>query len=176
MLSISSQTGITYRSKCLPKDQAVRFSLCLQANPLFCDVHLCASKRAHEPRCWFVQFRPVSEERQAEMFARQQLPREERALAEGSRYVWCRDKNRGRAFFWLLSASGEVYEVDAGGRSCSCPDFTYRCQNAPGLRCKHLLALENGLGTVADFQPVPDPDRAARTATARAEIAAIYGR
>src|SRR5207248_8599080 len=140
----------------LPKPHAARFAQCVSANPRFTEVSVGSSSRAKGDACWFVSFRPVSEERQADMAARQQMPREERALTEGSAYVWVLDKDGGRAFFWLMSASGEVYEVDPQGRSCSCPDYRYRCEGT-GLKCKHLVALEAGLGTQQDgFQPAPD--------------------
>lgn len=154
MLSITP-AGITYRTKCLPQPQAERFARCVDANPLFTDVSLNTSTRAKGERCHFVTFRPVNPDRQQDMAVRQQLSREERAMSEGSAYVWALDKDGGRPFFWLMSASGEVYEVDLQGRSCSCPDFQYRCEGA-GLECKHIQALRNGLGTFADFQPVPE--------------------
>src|SRR5256885_16375176 len=104
MLTVSHSAGITYRSKCLPKPKASRFANCVAANPRFTEVSIGHSTRAKGVNCYFVQFRPVSEERQADMVARQQTSREERAISEGSAYVWCRDKDGGRAFFWLLSA------------------------------------------------------------------------
>lgn len=104
------------------------------------------------------------------MHARQQAAREERALAQGSSYLWIRDKNAGRPFFWLLSTSGEVYEVDAQGRSCSCPDHQFRCAPA-GLMCKHVLALRNGLGTVTDFESIPSAED--RRAAALADIGSL---
>jgi hypothetical protein len=154
MLTVSQSAGITYRSKCLPEPKAVQFAKCVAANPRFTEVAIEKSGRAKSASCWFVTFKPVSEERQAAMFACQQTSREERALSEGSAYVWALDKDGGRAFWWLMSASGEVYELDIQGRSCSCPDYTYRCQGA-GLECKHIQALRQGLGRFEGFEPVP---------------------
>jgi len=156
MLTVHHTAGITYRSKCLTEPKAQRFARCLEANARFSDITLCRSNRAKSDTCWFVSFRPVSEERQAQMFSKQQMSREERALTEGSAYVWALDKDAGRAFWWLMSASGEVYELDLRGRSCSCPDYVYRCQGN-GLECKHSQALRHGLGAFADFEPVPEP-------------------
>ena len=153
---VGSPAGISYRTKCLPKLQAERFAKCLAANPRFIDVDITQSLKAKSERCWFVTYRPVSEARQAAMVAMQQESREERALAEGANYVWCLDKDGGRPFYWLMGASGEVYEVDGQGRSCSCPDFVYRCAalkgTRNGLECKHITALRHGLGTVEEFR------------------------
>lgn len=162
--------GLVYRTKLLTTDQAWRFATCLKANSRFTDVLMVHSSRATGPRRYYVAYRPSNPDRQAELTAHQQQSREERALAEGSGYTWVRDGNAARPFFWCLSTSGEVYEVDPKGGTCSCPDFECRCRRA-GISCKHLLALQNGLGTVGDFQPIPTP--ADRRAAARADIASL---
>lgn len=154
MLSLSHR-GLVFRTKMMTPEAAFRFATCLAANPRFEGVAAVRSEKAKGERNTFVQFIPANEERRAEMAAEVQSQREVRAYQEGSEYVWVPDQSPNRRFLWLLSASGEVYEVDAAGRSCSCPDHTYRCAPA-GLKCKHLLALAAGLGTVARFEP-PTP-------------------
>lgn len=150
-MEILSQNGGQFRTKLLTRDQASRFAKCLTANARFGAAEVCESTRAKSPdRRFFVAFAPSNPERREAILTRQQDARTERALGEGSEYVWMQDKDGGRAFLWLLSTSGEVYEVDPGGRSCSCPDFTYRCRPA-GLRCKHLIALSAGLGELRSW-------------------------
>jgi hypothetical protein len=139
-MEIVAQNGqIVYRTKCLTLDAAARFAKCLVANSRFLGVEIAESNRANGDKRWFVQFRPQNPERQAEMRERQQTAREERAQVQ--QFAFCLDKDGGRPFYWCHSlASGEVYQVDAEGRGCTCPDFLHRCQ-PNGLKCKHALAL-----------------------------------
>lgn len=186
MLSISRSAGAYYRTRLLTADRAARFAACLSANAAFCDVAAVRSERAKCDVDHFVSFRPVSRERQAHMLERQQDTREQRAEEQGNSYQWVADKIGyqwvadkigGRGFFWLLSTSGEVYEVHPAG-TCSCPDFHYRCE-PNGLRCKHLIALDQGRGVfLAGFNTIParDPDEQRRGyEAASAEVAAIFG-
>lgn len=157
MISLT-HCGLVYRTKLMQEPQADRFARCLRANPLFGEVTVETSAKAKSDRRFFVAFVPTSAERVDVMRAAVQDARTERALAEGSEYLWFRDSYAGRPFLWLLSASGEVYEVSACGRTCGCPDFHYRCREQ-GLKCKHLVALENGLGAIMD---IPAPVGASR--------------
>jgi hypothetical protein len=140
MQRITNRGSLSYRTKCMELDAAARFARALGANERFTEVSLEESPRAKSSKRWYVQFLPANLERVADMLEREQDARAERARTQ--EFTFCLDKNGGRPFFWCHSAtSGEVYEVDGGGRSCSCPDHLYRCQ-ANGLKCKHVLALE----------------------------------
>jgi predicted nucleic acid-binding Zn finger protein len=149
MLTLSS-AGAGYRTKLMDRPTADRFAACLQANPRFTDVAVCESGRTQNPEVrWFVAYAPASETRQAALASSEQHKRLQTSLEEGSSYVFCLDQDGARPFFYCLNPrSGEVYEVTE--RTCTCPDFHYRCRHA-GLHCKHQLALLNGLGQAASF-------------------------
>src|SRR5438045_465907 len=87
MPTVTQVAGISYRTKCLPKPQAARFASCLTATPRFNEICISESHRAKGDACWFVPFKPISEERQADMAARQQVPREERQVEVLSRGI-----------------------------------------------------------------------------------------
>lgn len=171
--------GLVKRTKLMTSDRAWRFATCLMANRRFQDVAMVHSSKATGERRYFVQFIPSNPERQQDMKNRQEGSRAVRAWNEGSDYIWVPDKNGGRAFYWLLSASGEVYEVEPHSGVCSCPDYQFRCAGA-GIKCKHLLALDLGLGTIERFQPfpaaAPAPTVEERKAAARADIDAVFGK
>ena len=136
----------TYRTKLMVAGEAQRFAACLTANRRFDRVSLQESDRAKHPdRRWFVEYAASNPERVADLTQRQQEARVARARAEGDAYEFIADKDGGRACYWCLSVSGGVYGLDPTARTCTCPDFQYRCQPA-GLVCKHLIALESGLG------------------------------
>lgn len=137
---IALDGAIYFRTRRLRYDQAKRFAVCLQANPRFTDVETVLSQRVRSAANAFVQYRPSNVDRQFEQIDRQQAKRRQKALTEGRCYQWFLDTDGSRPFYWCLSSSGEVYEVDAG--SCSCPDYQFRCRKVYDLRCKHILAYE----------------------------------
>jgi predicted nucleic acid-binding Zn finger protein len=142
-----SFAGAAYRTKLLSATQAQRFAACLQANSSFSAVAVEESPRAKSAdRKHFVSYVPANAARRAEMIEREQDARVVRGFTEGSDYVFCLDDSH--RFFWCLSTSGEVYEVTSA--SCSCPDHTFRCK-PNGLKCKHQIALREGVGTVQSF-------------------------
>ncbi len=140
---IASDGRIFFRTKLLAFEQAQRFALCLQANTTrFCDVDFLLSEKAMGECAYFVQFRPVNEDRQWEQIERQQSARLFRALEEGACYVFALDIDGPRPFYWCFNPkSGETYQTDSG--SCTCPDFHYRCKKLEyaALYCKHIHAL-----------------------------------
>lgn len=134
-----------YRTRLLTRIQADRFSRCLAANPRFTAVEVHESTRAKDPeRSLYITFLPASQSRQAALLGHQHDARQARAQAEGVFYIWAGDPDF--EYWHLLTLSGEVFEVDAEARECSCPDHQFRCKRA-GLRCKHLLAYDANLGT-----------------------------
>jgi hypothetical protein len=134
----------------MPHHRAASFAKALEANPRFEQVDLKQSRQA-KGACYYVTFRPVSEARQAAIERHQQETRQERALAQGGQYLWCRDEG----FVWCLSTSGEVYQVTPS--DCTCPDFAYRCRAVEGMSCKHQMALFLGLGQLTEFD-LPQPE------------------
>jgi hypothetical protein len=67
-------------------------------------------------------------------------------------YTYVRVRRRYRLVNW---ASGNVYDLDAAGRWCTCPSFVwFHCPVQAGGdgRCKHIAALRS-LGLL----PEPDP-------------------
>lgn len=157
-VSVNNRAGVHFRTKLQPQHRALSFAAALDANAKFRDVEVVESRQAKGDLRFFVRFRPVSEARCEVIRAQQQQSRDERALAQGSDYLWCPDKVGGRVFVWCLSTSGEVYEVTPGV-SCTCADFEYRCAGS-GLDCKHLIALSLGLGSLTemDLRPAPRDD------------------
>jgi hypothetical protein len=156
MQSIIGDAAV-FRTQLLTKAKAERFRRCVSANRQYTGAALLESNRAKDPvRRWFVQYRPASQERQAILLANRQRERLDRALQEGPEYVWVEDPDAqpGREFFHCQSVSGEVYEVDARARGCTCGDYLQRCQKL-GLRCKHLLAWDLGLGTLIRKENLP---------------------
>lgn len=136
---ILSKNGAQYRTQTLARERAEQFASCLRANPLFDGVMVYESSRAKHPeRRWYVVYHPASGEAQQNLLNRQEDLRAAKAEAEGQHYLFVEDERTGR-FYYCLSKSGEVYEVNLF--DCSCPDHSYRCR-AAGIRCKHRIALE----------------------------------
>lgn len=140
---IDVRTGdVFFRTRLLPLSLAERFARCLAANATrFINVDVIHSDQAKGARMFFVRYSPVNPDRQADAITREQAKRTARALADGDAYQWFLDVDGRRPFYYCLSTSGEVYEVDAG--SCNCPDYEFRCSRMAhtGLRCKHIEAL-----------------------------------
>lgn len=162
-MQILSHNGCQYRTRLMDRARADRFARCLHAHPHFTGAMVCESDRAKNPvRRYFVAYHPSNPERCADLLQQQEDQRRAKAETEGRDYLFCLDKDGGRPFFWCLSTSGEVYEVDA--HSCTCPDFQHRCLPA-GIKCKHILALEAGNSTVLPGfeavrcpEPQPEPE------------------
>ena len=127
-----------FRTKCMVLAQAARFAKCLEGNSRFLGVEITESTRAKSDKRWFVAFTPSNPERVQAILDRQQDARAQRAAEQTFSFML--DKDGGRPFLWCYShASGETYEVDCQGRSCSCPDHEFRCK-PNGLKCKHQIA------------------------------------
>lgn len=138
MERITSNGSLSYRTKLMEEPKAERFAACLRSNARFTAVALVKSERAKTPK-FFVDFLPSSPECLEAMATRQQDARAERAATQQFSFIL--DKDAGRPFVWCHShSSGEVYELDCQGRSCSCPDHEFRCK-PNGLKCKHQIAL-----------------------------------
>ncbi|WP_226483184.1 SWIM zinc finger family protein [Natrinema amylolyticum] len=74
-------------------------------------------------------------------------PRTRRALSEG---MDVRFATLG-ARYEVVSVSGNTYEVDIEGETCTCPDFEYR---QPDDGCKHLRRVDLEIRT--GLVPAPD--------------------
>jgi hypothetical protein len=136
-MEILSRHGAQYRTKLLAEAHAQQFASCLRANALFSGVMVYESERAKHPeRRFFVVYHPSDSDACAAILQRQQERRAAQARAEAGDYLIV--PNVDRRFFWVQSASGEVYEVT--DFSCSCPDYEFRCREA-SIRCKHQLVL-----------------------------------
>ena len=137
-MEILSRNGAQYRTKLLTEAHAQQFASCLRSNTLFTGVMVYESDRAKHPeRRFYVVYHPSDPDACAAILERQQQQRADKARAEADEYLIVPDE--GGRFFWVQSASGEVYEVT--DFSCTCPDAEFRCKEA-GIRCKHSLALE----------------------------------
>lgn len=142
------QTGeIRFRTRLLSFTQAERFGKCLRGNDRFRDVAVNLSEQARSERAYFVTFAPVNRDRVADMVDRQQETRTERAEREGADYRYFLDTDAVRPFYWVLSTSGETYELDSG--ECSCPDYQFRLKKADwtGIKCKHICEMIRRFGT-----------------------------
>jgi len=138
MERIANDGQLSYRTKLMELPRAAAFARALGANDLFTAVEIETSSRAKSERKYFVTFLPSNPERVQDMLDRQQDARAERAAEQ--EFTFLLDKDGGRPYLLCWShTSGEVYDVDVHGRSCSCPDHEFRCK-PNGLRCKHALA------------------------------------
>jgi len=135
----------------MDRPAADRFAACLAANPRFTEVHVGESNRTRSDTVrFFVASQPASDQRYAELVRGAQDQRLRTALSEGDGYAFCLNTDSGRPFFYCFNPkSGEVHETTH--HNCSCPDYHYRCRNVPGMRCKHILALLNGMGQADSF-------------------------
>jgi hypothetical protein len=146
---------IFYRTKLMSADRALSFVSCLSKNSAFAQVEAVWGTNC-KPGQMFVQFRPASVEAQTRQFATEQNKRVARAATEGTGYVFVASepgfnpRNGKAGYYYCLSTSGEVYEVNHVG--CTCPDYRFRCDNA-GLLCKHQIACRNAIneGRIMDW-------------------------
>lgn len=146
-MTILSFGRTVHRTKLLTREQAERFMACVANNPLFTAPALCRSNRTEHPTvCWYAQYEPASPSGRSKHLSAEQSKRLDRAYEEGERYIWVRDPDRP---MWLLAGlSGDIYELDLGFHTCSCPDFEVRLgKGRDGLCCKHLCAGRMRLGT-----------------------------
>ncbi len=159
--TITSTGAICYRTKLMELARAAAFARCIGGNTdRFADVTIEESGRARSDAKFFVQFRPISRERQEALYGAQFDLRTQRAEAEGADYIFWQDDSR--RFWWCFNPkSGETYEVSAGG--CTCPDHEFRCKRA-GLQCKHVQAL----GMQAEAGTLGKTDKVTRTPEAEA--------
>jgi len=141
---ILTHEGPGFRSSLMERAAAVARAQALQLDPRFAAVKAMRSTQSkHSANRFFVLCLPACEHKRAELLARLQSERSQRAEQEGARYVWVPDAQR--PVWHLVSVSGSVYELDNHGQSCTCPDHRV-CQDN-GLRCKHLVAFERGYGS-----------------------------
>lgn len=143
-MDILTHQGPGYRSKLVPKGQAADLARRLREDPHFTEVQLLESTRAqHKTRRFYVVCLPNCAEKREELLARHQEERIRKAETEGPHLLWLADPEV--AVWHVLSLSGEVYQVDNAGTSCTCRDAGVCADN--GLLCKHAVALQKGLGT-----------------------------
>jgi hypothetical protein len=134
--TITQAGAIVYRTKNMDIAHAAAFARCIEANNgRFTSVEIVEARTKEE--AYFVTFRPVSPERQGDMYEQQWNVRKERAEQEGAEYIFWRDTDNPGTDWCFNPKSGETYQVSTF--SCSCPDYVYRCEKA-GLLCKHQQA------------------------------------
>lgn len=136
-MEMLSKNGAQYRTKLMTQAHAESFAAALRANAQWEGVMVSESPRANGERRFFVVYHSADPQQRAALLERQEGRRAARAEAELDQYLIVPDE--GRRFFWVQSASGEVYEVTRF--DCTCPDYEYRCREA-GIRCKHQFAVE----------------------------------
>ena len=141
---ILTHEGPGYRSRLISRGTALAKASELQGNPEFTGVKVLESTRARHPTSrFFIVALPVCPEHQVHLLGQLQHERNDRAEQEGPAYLWAPDPDR--PFWHLVSTTGQVYEVDNHGQTCTCRDFGVCRDN--GLVCKHLVAFEKGFGT-----------------------------
>lgn len=137
--TITSEGAICFRSKIMPLSLASSFAKCIEANASrFTDVSITPAKRTKEEK-YFVQFRPVSADRQGAMYEAEYSARAERAQSEGADYIFWPDADNPGTDWCFNPISGETYQVSLF--DCTCADHVYRCNKA-GLVCKHRHARQ----------------------------------
>lgn len=143
-MEILTHHGPGYRSELLDRPNADALFERVSANPHFVRVTLLESTRSQHPTArYFVTCIPDNPEKRELLLQRHQQHRIQRAEREGPDFLWAAD---GKRPVWhVLSRSGERYEVDSEGNTCSCRDGGVCADN--GLVCKHLVAHHFGLGT-----------------------------
>ena len=102
--------------------------------------------------------RPEPEGSSLPQIANWRRMREERARAEGQRYLWVQDPDTGD--WQLVTGSGSTYEVARHGRHCNCPDYEDRCQELD-IPCKHLCAFRAVIGVFMTLETFNSPAGAA---------------
>jgi hypothetical protein len=165
--SILPTGAIVYRTVLLPLAQAANFAKCLQANQTrFCDVEITPSARSKSEK-FFVQFRPVSTDRQGALYQQQYDARKDRAAVEGAEYIFWKDTDNPGTDWCFNPVSGETYQVSTF--ECSCPDHQFRCKPA-GLLCKHQQArtLQFEAGTLGKTDKVTRREQSFEAKAARA--------
>lgn len=143
-MNILTHDGPGFRSRLMERAAAVAKAQELQSSPHYAVVKAMESARASHPQHrFFVVCIPACEQTRARLLAEFQEERIQRAEKEGPQYVWVPDAQR--PVWHLASLSGEAYEVDNHGQTCTCRDFGVCRDN--GLVCKHLVAFERGYGS-----------------------------
>ncbi len=159
--TITTEVAICYRSKNMSLSLASSFARCIEANKTrFCDVAISPSKAAEK---YFVTFRPVSTDRQGDLYEAQYNARADRAQVEGLEYIFWPDADNPGTDWCFNPLSGETYQVSLF--ECSCPDYQFRCKNA-GLKCKHQHSRQ----VQADAGTLGKTDKVTRTAADRAAL------
>jgi hypothetical protein len=142
MLILTHQ-GPGFRSKLMGREAALARAAQLREDPQYQAVTTLESNRSQHPtNRFFVVCLPASEEKRQALLEQFQQERIERAEKEGPRYLWVADPDQ--PVWHLLSLGDEPYVVDQAGAVCSCRDAGVCRDN--GLLCKHLAALQLGLG------------------------------
>jgi hypothetical protein len=148
---ILTHEGPGYRSKLMSEAEARAFAERLRGDTQYTGVHVLESTRARSANRCFVVCQPACPEKRAALLQQLQQDRLLRALEEGPGYVWLADP--AQPVWHVLSLSGECYAVSTEPASCTCRDAGV-CADT-GLFCKHVAALQQGLGvfvTPAQFQ------------------------
>lgn len=132
---ILSTGAIAYRTRNMDLTRAAAFARCIEANAIrFRDVVICEAHTA-TPQ-YYVQFRPSSVKRQADLYQSEWDKNQRRADAEGADYVYADDPDNMGTTWVFNPHSGETYQMFQG--HCQCPHKLFRC-TAAGLLCKHEM-------------------------------------
>jgi len=135
--TILNSGQVAFRTALLSQARAESFAAMLTANSRFESVLVNRSERAKCDKAFFVTFQPSSEARKDLIFMAQWDARKERGQGEGADYTFFADEDNKGCYWVYNPISQETYSTSIF--SCSCPDYTYRCQRA-GLQCKHQAA------------------------------------
>lgn len=167
--TITPLGAIAYRTRNMEQTKAAAFARCIEANAArFRDVQVCEAHTA-TPQ-FYVQFRPTSAARQADLYEAAFNARKDRADREGAEYLFWPDPDHAGSHWCFNPLSGETYQVETF--SCSCPDYQMRCSRA-GLLCKHqqALTMQREAGTLGQTDKVtrtPTRDTSPEAIAARA--------
>jgi hypothetical protein len=154
---VSADGLIAYRTKCLTFDGASRFANCIDSNTRFEAVAIKRSPRALGAKAYYVSYFASNPARQVTLGEHEQMLREERAALSGPAYQYFRDPVVPNLYF-LLSDSGEVYELTWSGASfatCNCPDSTKGIAKRLLIICKHRTHANQNISELVPDNPQP---------------------
>ena len=164
--TIDATGAVVYRTKLMEAERAAAYARMIGANETrFCAVKIVAS--TGKTARYFVEFRPVNIQRQADLYEVEYNKNVARAASEGADYIYWKDTDKPLLTWVFNPRSGETYEMWQG--RCACPQKRFRLERA-AMHCKHELEMDNRLAaginpygtekqTPAAPVPLPAPKR-----------------
>ena len=144
--TIDETGAVVYRTKLMEIARAGAYARMIGANAgRFEGVKIVAS--AGKTARYFVQFRPVSVQRQGDIYGAEHQKNAARAEAEGGDYIYWKDPDIARRTWVFNPASGETYDMWSG--ICQCPQKQFRLTQA-ALLCKHEIEMDNRIAAGID--------------------------